>query len=97
MISSSYDIEEFVEAVRDREYAEVIFLADKEAVQAWRETYRRRRNAEGGIEEGTRYEKALKEFIRSLQSANGVPKRKAGFSAHLRSVLEELQDRRPGD
>ena len=97
MIASSYNIDDFLEAVRGREYAEVISLADKEALETWRETYQRRRNADEGIEEGARYEKALKEFIRCLRSANGVPKRKKGFPQHLRSVLEEIQARCPED
>lgn len=42
MISQSCDFDEFLESVRDRDYLQVIYLADKEATEAERFKYRSR-------------------------------------------------------
>ena len=42
MISQSCDFDEFLESVRDRDYLEVIYLADREATEAERLKYRSR-------------------------------------------------------
>jgi hypothetical protein len=36
MISSSLSIKEFIDAIKDKEYFGLIYLADKEALEAWR-------------------------------------------------------------
>ena len=36
MISACFDLAQFVEAVRNRDYFEIIDLADQEALEAWR-------------------------------------------------------------
>ena len=40
MISTDCDFEKFVREVKGKDYYEVIFLAEKEATQAWRRDYR---------------------------------------------------------
>ena len=43
MISTSYDLKEFIVAVRHKAPAEVITLAEKEALYAWRKSYTERK------------------------------------------------------
>lgn len=39
MISSSFDFQEFAQAVKGKDFHEIIFVAEKEATEAWRTTY----------------------------------------------------------
>ena len=66
MISESFNIEEFVEAVRGKDYLEVLGLADREALEAWRES---RRRSGHGREEIDSYESALKELMMFMRSS----------------------------
>jgi hypothetical protein len=36
MISSSFNFEQFADSVKEKDYFDVIYLADQEATQAWR-------------------------------------------------------------
>ena len=40
MISSDYNFETFVEVIRDKGYYDAVYLAEQEATEAWRTTYR---------------------------------------------------------
>jgi hypothetical protein len=42
MISNSYDFDAFVEAVKGKQTREIIYLAEKEATEAWRAAYHHR-------------------------------------------------------
>lgn len=97
MISSSYDIEKFVDGVKDKDYLEVITLAEKEAMYAWRESYQRRRRMEAENAESKRYEMALKEFVYYLKSGISLPRNSNDFSENLRTLHREIQSRKPDE
>ncbi len=67
MISSSCDLKQFMEEIKDREYSDIIYLADQEAVEAWRQS-RRRKDAHGS-DKGTwaRYADILDAFIQFMR------------------------------
>jgi hypothetical protein len=69
MISPSCDIREFIEAVKDKDYFEVISLADKEALKAWRMSYRNGIEATDTSANCRRYEALLKEITRHIRSS----------------------------
>jgi hypothetical protein len=65
MISQTCDMKEFIEAVKDKDYYEAIYLADKEATEAERLNFRPR---EATIAMGCpRYADRLKGFIRFMR------------------------------
>lgn len=67
MISKSCDIKEFIEAIKDKDYLEAIYLADKEATEAERMKFRSRA-ATGAKNKGCpRYADKLKGFINFLR------------------------------
>jgi len=49
MISSDCDFEKFVRAIKGKNYYDVIYLAEKEATQAWRRHYHKHSNCEGTV------------------------------------------------
>lgn len=63
MISKSCDFDEFFESVRDRDYLDVIYLADKEATEAERLRYRSRTRRLDPPEACAGYVDVLKGFI----------------------------------
>jgi hypothetical protein len=63
MISQSCDFDEFFESVRDRDYLDVIYLADKEATEAERLRYRSRTRRLDPPEACAGYVDVLKGFI----------------------------------
>jgi hypothetical protein len=67
MISQSCDFDEFLESVRDRDYLDVIYLADKEATEAERLKYRSRAGRTLCSETCVDYADALKGFIRYMR------------------------------
>ena len=69
MISSSLSIKEFIDAIKDKEYFGLIYLADKEALEAWRQTHRSKGKLSGNQEQSKRYENSLKKFITYLRAS----------------------------
>jgi len=67
MISQSCDFDEFLESVRNRDYLEVIYLADKEATEAERLKYRSKTRRLLPPEACVGYADALKGFIRFMR------------------------------
>ena len=67
MISQSCDFDEFLESVRDRDYLEVIYLADREATEAERLKYRSRTRRLDPPEACAGYADVLKGFIRFMR------------------------------
>jgi hypothetical protein len=67
MISQSCDFHDFLERVKNRDYLEVIYLADKEATEAERLKYRSRAGKTICSEACLRYADALKGFIRYMR------------------------------
>jgi len=49
MISPSFNFEQFVESVQDKDFHDIIDLAENEATVAWRTVYRKH----GSIDQGT--------------------------------------------
>jgi hypothetical protein len=75
MISTLCDIKEFIEAIRDKDYLEMIHLADREAFQVWR--YSNRGDQTEAYQRELRdYEMRLKEFVSFIRSS--VIRRKDG-------------------
>jgi len=68
MISGSYDIKAFIEAIEKKDLSEVISTADLEATAAWRCAYRQGKCG-GSNELPGRYEHALEELIAFLRAA----------------------------
>lgn len=75
MISESCDIKEFLDAAKNKDISELILLADREALEAWRMSRRHRKRSGKGMGDCGRYEILLKEFTRYLRSANSLPKK----------------------
>jgi hypothetical protein len=67
MISQSCDFDEFFERVKNQEYLEIIYLADKEATEAERLKYRASVRRLDPPEACARYADALKGFIRFMR------------------------------
>jgi hypothetical protein len=86
MISSGCDISQFVEAVRDRDYFEVIAMADREALDAWRRAYHGSDEAGSDREKGLRYTGLLEGLIDFVRY--GVEP--AGLSSHEAGLLHCL-------
>jgi hypothetical protein len=63
MISKSRDIREFFEAVKDRVYSDIIYLAEQEATEAERFFYLTRSSQERTSLESKKYADLLKDFI----------------------------------
>ena len=63
MISNSFDIQEFVAAISDKDYLEIVYLADQEATEAERLSSHLR--SENGIQKETsrEYASTLKDLI----------------------------------
>lgn len=69
MISGSYDIKAFIEAIKKKDLSEIISTADLEATAAWRCAYRQGKCGEASDELPGRYEQALEELISFLRAA----------------------------
>ena len=91
MISKSCDLRGFLEAVRDKDYRDVLYLAEKEATEAERPSYQQKQEEELGKQAKTSYAKILKDFMFFMRY--GV--RPAGLTDsdfHLfRLVCEEVE------
>jgi hypothetical protein len=89
MISPSFDIREFIEAIRRKDYLEMIHLADREAFQVWR-CSNRDDQKESDQRELRAYEMRLKEFVSVIRSS--VIRRKEGDPVHqlFNSVRDDV-------
>jgi hypothetical protein len=70
MISKSRDIREFIEAVKDKAYLDIISLAEKEATEAERFFYRTRSLQDNASLESKKYADLLKDFISYMRYTN---------------------------
>ena len=89
MISPSCDIQEFIEAVKDKDYLEVISLADQEALKAWRISHRTGIGATDERASCKRYEELLKEIARNIRSSVAPDWKSVAELRDLRHLLEE--------
>ena len=65
MISSDYNFERFVEVIRKKGYYDAVYLAEQEATEAWRTTYRDQRKEGNG--ESHQYQQKLIGLIEYLR------------------------------
>ena len=73
MISQSCDFDEFMDSIRDLDYLQVIYLADKEATEAERLKYRSRTGRIVPPEACAGYADVLKGFIRFMRYGVKTP------------------------
>jgi len=96
MISQSCDLDEFLERVRDRDYLEVIYLADKEASEAERLKYRSRARRLDPAEACGSYADVLKGFIRFMRYGVKPPSMEdtlhGGIQAFREAALENYSE-----
>jgi len=88
MISQSCDFDEFFESVRDRDYLDVIYLADKEATEAERLKYRSRAGRTLCSETCLDYADALKGFIRYMRYGVKSPSMEYSLREGLQAFRE---------
>jgi hypothetical protein len=88
MISQSCDFDEFLESVRDRDYLEVIYLADKEAAAAERLKCRSRTRKLAPPEACAGYADALKGFIRFMRYGVKSPSMEDSLRGGLQAFRE---------
>jgi hypothetical protein len=96
MISQSCDFDQFLKSIRDRDYLEVIFLADKEATEAERLKYRSRTKRLVPPEACEGYVDALKGFIRFMRYGVKTPSMEEtlhrGIQAFRQAALESYME-----
>jgi len=96
MISQSCDFDEFLESVRDRDYLDVIYLADKEATEAERLKYRSRTRRLKPPEACAGYADVLKGFIRYMRYGVKSPSMEdslcGGLQAFREAALENYME-----
>jgi hypothetical protein len=63
MISTSFDLKQFIEAVQDKDYYDIIYCADKEATEAERISYQKRKLPNLSQKDCREYVNLLKGFI----------------------------------
>jgi len=66
MISASYSLRQFVEAIKEMDYLDMVYCAEQEATEAERIAYRVRNLRTSSEEESRRYADRLKGFIRFM-------------------------------
>ena len=92
MISQTCDFDEFIERVRDLDYPQVIYLADKEATEAERLKYRSKTRSLVPPEACDSYAEALKAFIRFMRYGVKIPSMEEtlhkGIQAFREAALE---------
>ena len=76
MIADSHKISDFVQAVKDKHYEEIVMIAEAEATAAERMMYKHRRHSAPQPAPGTRYALDLKRFIDYMRygvKPSGIP------------------------
>lgn len=92
MISPCCDLHEFVEAVQERNYFEVIYLAELEATEAERLRFRRKRAERQEPEGCPRYAESLKGFISYMRYGIQTSRLDRKDIQRFRSLRERLID-----
>lgn len=97
MISQSCNMKEFIEAIKDKDYLEAIYLADKEATEAERLKYRSRKSPAANTTGCPNYADSLKGFIYFMR--HGIRRRGLDDQEFedLRSIREALMARHGSD
>jgi hypothetical protein len=68
MISSNCDFKEFIQAIKDKDYTETIYLTDQEATWAERSAFRSKSDPKKR-QEFMEYSSVLKDFIKYFRCA----------------------------
>lgn len=69
MVSNDCNIDAFLRAIEEKDLLEIISFADKEAMAAWRLSYRKNKCGEAHTDLPNRYEHTLEELISFLRTA----------------------------
>jgi hypothetical protein len=69
MISPEYDFEQFVQAAKKKDVYEIIYLAEQEAIGAWRQSYRSTGSANHSDQKSLDYQNKLKNLIYHMRSS----------------------------
>ena len=69
MISPGYDFKQFVEATKKKDVYEIIYLADQEALAAWRQSRRSADSSNDNNEKSIDYQNHLKNLINHMRSS----------------------------
>jgi hypothetical protein len=96
MISAACDFEQFVEAIKDKDYFEVVYLANQEATEAWRRSYRLRTSPGAQRQNSVAYEHVLKGFISYLRYGLTPPGLSGTDLALFQSVCDNLRKKKQG-
>jgi hypothetical protein len=88
MISKSCDIKEFIEAIKEKDYLEAIYLADKEATEAERLKFRPK--AATPVKSCPRYAVSLKGFIHFMRYGIRNHSLEGSDLGTLQSIRESL-------
>jgi hypothetical protein len=95
MISPSFDIQEFISSVEDKDYLDIIFMADQEATRAERLLHHPKWAAAARENGAHNYATILEEFIFYLRY--GI--KPYGLNHHVftlfRSVCKKLLEKKP--
>lgn len=97
MISQSCDFDEFLQRMRDRDYLEVIYLADKEATEAERLKYRSKARRLDPLEACVCYADLLKGFIRFMRYGVKSSSMECGHHEGLQALREAALDAYAGE
>jgi hypothetical protein len=95
MISPSFDFGEFIQAVKDKGYLEMLGLADKEALEAWRQSLSRKGETGNAQDPVRKYESTLKEFVYFMRAAVFPKKERDPHHQLFHSVREALLKKEP--
>jgi len=87
MIASSRNIRDFVAAVKDRDFADIILLAEAEATAAERMMYKHRSRSAPLPAPGTRYARDLKRLITYMRY--GI--KPSGISHHEVNLISDIR------
>ena len=69
MISPEYNFKQFVEATKEKNAYEAIYIANQEAIDAWRRSYRSPGSTDEDDEKSIDYQNKLKTYIYHLRSS----------------------------
>lgn len=90
MISQSCDFDEFMDGIRDLDYLQVIYLADKEATAAERLKYRSRTTTLVPPKACEGYADALKGFIRFMRYGVKTPSMEDALNEEIQAFREAV-------
>jgi hypothetical protein len=67
MISAGFDFEQFADSVKEKDFYDIIYLAEQEAIETWRNCYKSRSATDGQAALCRSYQNKLEGLIRFLR------------------------------